>query len=151
MPAYLIMFSPAAFEPKAPSTMHCDSVVPAEWQQNISNPFFCEPRSSLGIWATLLDKSVGVFSAHFSQLPSLVKATHPRDQHDWTATIVHQCLRVTSEHMSWVPSACSSCRSILVNPFGDTLDTLAPSLQWNNFDADETDSLKKDKPSMSRD
>ena len=28
----------------------------------------------------------------------LVKATHPRDQRDWTATILRQCLRVTSEH-----------------------------------------------------
>ena len=82
----------------------------------------CVPASSLELWAILLcrlcclflDKFVGVLSAHFSQRPSLVRATHPRDQLDWTATVLRQCIPVTSEHTSSVPSACSNCTSILL-------------------------------------
>ena len=121
VPASLIAFSPAASDPKAPSTMHCDSAVAAEWQENMSIPFFSGPASRLETWATLLcrlcclyeDKSVGILSVHFSQRPSLVEATHPRDQRDWAATALQQCLHVASEHISAVPSTCSSCRSVL--------------------------------------
>ena len=64
--------------------MHYDSAVAAEWQQNMSIPFFCGPASRLETWATLLcrlcclheDKFVGILSVHFNQRPSLVKATH---------------------------------------------------------------------------
>ena len=155
MPASLIKFSPAAFEPTAPSTMHCDSAVPAEWQQNMSIPFFCGPTSRLETWATLLcrlcclheDKFFEILSVHFSQRPSLVKATHPHDQHDWTATALHRCLHVASENISSVPLACNSCRSII----------LATRLTHWHLQCNEpiwrlkkTDSLKKDESSMSK-
>ena len=116
-----IMFSSAAFEPKAPSTIRCGSAVPAEWQQKHFEAFL--PRDNIKSGA-LGDPAVSsllplpgqvrrVLSEHFSQQPSLVKATHPRDQLDWTATVLHQCLLVTSEHTSSVPSACSSRRSFI--------------------------------------
>ena len=127
MPASLIKFSPAAFEPKVPSTMHWGSAVLAEWQQNMSNPFFCGPRSSLGIWATLLcglcclclDKFVGILSVHFSHGPSLVKAPHPRDQH--------------SHNIRMQKLGSFGMQQLQVNPFGDALDTLGTFIVLNQF------------------
>ena len=148
VPASLIAFSPAASEPKAPSTMHCDSAVPAEWQENMSIPFFSGPASRLETWATLLcrlcclheDKFFGILSVPFSQWPSLVKATHPRDQHDWTATILQQCLRVASENISSFPLPCNSCRSVL-----SATRLTHWHLHWNEpiWRLNKTDSLKK--------
>ena len=121
----------------------------------MSISFFCGPTSRLETWATLLcrlyclseDKSVGILYAHFSHRPSLVEATHPRDQHDWTATVHHQCLHVASEHISAVPSACSSCKSIIL-----VTRLTHWHLQRNEpiWRLNKTDSLKKEKPSMSK-
>ena len=110
--------------------MHCDSAVPAEWQQNMSIPFFCGPTSRLETWATLLcrlcclheDKFFGILSVHFSQWPSLVKATHPHDQHDWAATPMPSISIRTHERGQF------GMQQLQVNHFGNALDTLAPSV-----------------------
>ena len=118
----LLCLRTSASEPKAPSTMHCGSAVPVEWHQNISITFVLRASIQSGtlgdpsfrLCCLFLDKFVGVLSAHFSQQPSLVKSTHPHDQLDWTATVLRQCIPVTSEHTSSVTSPCSNCTSILL-------------------------------------